>query len=702
MKALLSMTIILFFSQLCAVLAFNEVHHHPNTIVVCFNADAIYTTRGEISIRHNDLGQVQIGLQSFDALASQYDFVGLERKYKVRDTEWRDKNGAAPMNVFRIALRSNDSIEEAIYMLNADDSIIWAEFEPIFTMNYTPNDPQFAQQWHHPVIQTPELWNFVRGDSTIVIAIVDSGIKWNHEDLRANIYVNWTEVLSQPEGFAIDWENGTFIGPTTGIDHDDNGYINDFIGWEFHSSTRGTNNSFQSFRGNTHGTHVAGCAGAVGDNDIGVTGVAMNVRLLGTRHSPIDATSRFITNGYQGIFYAADSGAHIINCSWGSDGGAPGQSNLAINYAMDKGALVVAAAGNDNRDTSIQGHFPSDAEGVLSVGSSNRDDMKASHSNYGGTVLIMAPGEGIRSTMYSVSQTTGAVTDTYSASTGTSMASPIVAGVAGLIKLIHPEFTPEQIRMRIWETADPMIENEEYGDYWGLLGGGRLNAYKAVLVGVLPSLSVRNYPVITDIPSEPNMYNVQIRIMNAWGWATANATTATLTSPTSGVEIISGQLNFGNINSFTTTPPVSARISVDPSVNLSNINFVLHIKANQDPTNRFPYSTTALFNCDIMLSDDDIVESIYANELFQNFPNPFNPETTISFSIQNSEHVNLSIYNIKGQHIRTIVNDLMAAGEHCVVWNGFDDQNRQVSSGMYFYRIQTNSFMQNRKMILLK
>jgi subtilisin family serine protease len=147
-------------------------------------------------------------------------------------------------------------------------------------MKYVPNDPMFPQEWHLPQIDAPQLWDYVTGDDDLVIGIVDAGIFFTHPDLKDNIWINQAEL----PGFDINQilETGNIVGGD-GIDNDNNGYVDDVIGWNFKNNN---NDAYQDYPSNDHGTHVAGCAAAVGDNSIGVTGVAMHLKLISSKHAP--------------------------------------------------------------------------------------------------------------------------------------------------------------------------------------------------------------------------------------------------------------------------------------------------------------------------------------------------------------------------------------------------------------------------------
>lgn len=331
------------------------------------------------------------------------------------------------------------------------DDIEWVEPRFAYPVEFIPNDPNYSAQWNLTKIQANLAWDINRGDTNVVIGIVDTGVDWDHPDIMDNLFINWNE------------------NPTNGIDDDNNGYIDDYIGWDFGGLSGVPDNNPMEDRPD-HGTHVAGIASAVTNNGIGVASIGYKCKLMcvkTTQDNYRDPTSGlpYIVFGYEGIIYAANNGAKIINCSWGG-GGFSLYGRDAINFANSKGALVVAAAGNENSSSK---HYPSDYNYVLSVASTDQGDMKSSFSNYGTSVDVSAPGSGIYSTWQN---------NTYSYASGTSMASPLAAGLAGLVKSRFPNYSPLQVGEQIRVNCDDIYNVN--GSYIDMLGKGRINAYKSL------------------------------------------------------------------------------------------------------------------------------------------------------------------------------------------------------------------------------
>jgi subtilisin family serine protease len=308
------------------------------------------------------------------------------------------------------------------------------------TMN-VPIDPLYAEQWFFPVMQAPSAWDLTHGSSSVVVAIVDNGTDLGHPDLAASIWNNADEISGN------------------GVDDDGNGFIDDVNGWDFEDND---NNPEPEPPGDPdyHGTHTAGLVGSVMDNGRGVTGIAPSCKVMVVRAG----SGGFINSGLEGILYAAYNGADVISLSWGGTGSSSFEQDV-INDALLQGAVIVAAAGNEGSTTH---HYPAAYDGVLAVAATDPADHLWDGSNHGSWVSVCAPGVAILSL----------VPDGYGMASGTSMATPLVAGVAALVKSYHPGWTGDQIYSQIIYTSDDISAKNPL--YPGMLGTGRVNAYRAV------------------------------------------------------------------------------------------------------------------------------------------------------------------------------------------------------------------------------
>lgn len=351
--------------------------------------------------------------------------------------------------IYKATVSKSAGIEKVINELLADPSIEYAEPSYIHHINYVPNDSRYNQQSYLDIVKAPQAWNLIKNSSGIIIGIVDSGSELTHADLAANIYYN-----------AAD--------PVNGIDDDGDGYTDNYAGWDFVGASatniRQDNNPTVAGAANDHGVHVSGIASAVTDNSMGVASIAFNAKLLIVKAGPDDSGSD-IYRGYEGIKYAADKGAKIINCSWGSKGGGDFGRDV-IEYVMNKGCLVIAAAGNSGTETP---EYPAAYPGVLAIANTENDDIKASSSSYGDYVTLSAPGGSILSTVFN---------NAYGHSSGTSMSAPVVSSAAALVKSYFPLLSMQQVGELIRITADD-IDAKNPG-YAGKVGKGRLNVFRAL------------------------------------------------------------------------------------------------------------------------------------------------------------------------------------------------------------------------------
>lgn len=327
----------------------------------------------------------------------------------------------------------------------------WAEPKFVYELSFDPNDPSYpSQQWNLVKILASQAWDITQGDTSVVIGIVDTGVDWDHPDLAANIWINWGEI------------------PNNGIDDDNNGFVDDIRGWDFGGLIGIPDNDPMEDRPD-HGTHVAGISSAVTNNGIGIASIGFNSKIMAVKTSQDNIRNSsgqaLIAFGYEGIVYAADNGAKVINCSWGGSGYSSFAQDV-INYATSVGSLVVAAAGNSGTSAS---HYPSGYDKVLSVASTTQSDTKSGFSTYGTTVDVSAPGSSIYSTWQN---------NVYATISGTSMASPLAAGLAALVWAVFPHYTPLQVGERVRVTSDN-IDNLN-PSFAQLLGKGRINAFNAV------------------------------------------------------------------------------------------------------------------------------------------------------------------------------------------------------------------------------
>jgi serine protease len=358
-----------------------------------------------------------------------------------------------------LRLAAGVDVGEALDQLRRDPDVLYAEPNGIVTAAAVPDDPRFpeldgldntGQTGGTPDadIDAPEAWDITVGSRDVVIGVVDTGIDYRHEDLAANVWVNPGEIAAN------------------GIDDDGNGVIDDVHG--FNALTGGGD----PLDDNGHGSHCAGTLGAVGDNGVGIAGVNWTTQIMALKFLSASGSGT-LADAIAVIDYAvarknAGVKLRVLSNSWG--GGGFSQALLdAIAAANDAGILFVATAGGSASDNDVTPTFPAsyDAPNVVAVAATDDDDELASFSNFGATsVDLAAPGVGVLST------TLG---NTYSLFSGTSMATPHVAGAAALILAVNPDLDVAALREILLFSGDPLPALEGI-----TVSGRRLNAASAL------------------------------------------------------------------------------------------------------------------------------------------------------------------------------------------------------------------------------
>jgi subtilisin family serine protease len=431
-----------------------------------------------------------------------------------------------------VEFSSEDAPEEVAAKITTLPGVEYAEPLYVRHLAYIPNDPSVSQQPYLQQIRALEGWDLVRADTSIIIAILDTGVDLDHPDLRSAIWTNPGETGRDAKG--RDRRNN-------GIDDDGNGLVDDWTGYDFGGSDGHSPDNLPQ-AAYFHGTHVAGLAAAAGNNNTGIAGVGFGAKLLAVKISDDETIGQpLLTGGFTGIKYAVDMGARIINCSWGGPGYSRAEQDL-VDYATEMGSLIVASAGNESSDLPV---YPASYQGVLSVASVMSSDSRSFFSNFNTSVGISAPGNDIYSTMPTARSATG-----YGTSSGTSMAAPIVSGAAALVATRYPELSAEQIAGVLRASSDN-IDAENPGFRY-LLGSGRLNIARAVTVGPnAVSAVVAGYEILeehADSIIEP-AEGLEIRVTVKNLLRQTSALTAELTSDDPTVQIVTPDETFGTMGS---------------------------------------------------------------------------------------------------------------------------------------------------------
>ena len=328
------------------------------------------------------------------------------------------------LNVAVVGLPENaagPAHENFVERLEQADAVKYVEENEQLTAQVAPNDPRYGDQYADQQVNAPDAWDVTFGDASVTIGVVDQGVKYDHPDLDGNM-------------------DGSVSNHGRDFVDDDADPYPDVLADEY------------------HGTHVSGIAAAETDNGEGVTGIGNSSVLSGRSLS--EAGSGSTSDIADAITWAADQGADVVNLSLGG-GGYTNTMKNAVSYATDNGALVVAAAGNDGRNSVS---YPAAYSECLAVSALDPDETLASYSNYGSDIELAAPGTNVLSTW---------TDDGYDKISGTSMATPVVAGVAGLTLAQH-DLTNAELRSHLKSTAvDVGLSSDEQGS-------GRVDAGNAV------------------------------------------------------------------------------------------------------------------------------------------------------------------------------------------------------------------------------
>lgn len=432
--------------------------------------------------------------------------------------EMESINVTPDLSISVVQPAAGQSFETALANLNASPSVLYAEPNYIWSIDQVvPNDPQYASQYFlnntgqaggraGADIRAQQAWTLQTG-TRVVIAVIDTGVNYNHPDLQNNIWTNTREIAGN------------------GVDDDRNGFVDDVRGWDF------ANNDNNPLDDNRHGSHVAGIIAAQGNNGVGVSGVNWSAQIMPLKFMTATGSGTS-ANAIRAINYAVANGAKISNNSWG--GGAFSQAlQDAITAAESAGHLFVAAAGNSSSNNDTTPSYPASYPNanVISVAATTSSDGLATFSNFGArSVDLGAPGQGILSTVL------GSATATLS---GTSMAAPVVAGVAGLVLAANSSLSVGALRNAILNSTDPVTALSGR-----TVTGGRVNAFRAlqsVGTGTAPPPTAPPGPTPSALAVTPSGARIaagaQI-VFSATGgtapytWSVANAAVGSINSTT--------------------------------------------------------------------------------------------------------------------------------------------------------------------------
>lgn len=429
------------------------------------------------------------------SLQNRYGITQLERPFDhLAKNEQQLKGGfwaQALSHTYRVHFTANSLRNEFIQTLEGFPEVVFAEAIPqnhIFP--YTPNDPDLPNQWGLSKVQAFDAWDLAQGGPSVTIAIVDDAVRLTHQDLAGNIWSNPNEI------------------PNNNLDDDNNGYIDDINGWDAADNDNNPAPPAASVSNSvfTHGTHCAGIAAGVTDNNTGIASMAFEAKIIAVKCNNDATPGPFLPAAYDGVSYAIAAGADVISMSWGGAASSIVNQNI-MNLAHANGIVLVAAAGNADVSSPM---YPASYTHVVNVGATNTNDQKASFSNYGATIDVMAPGDQIYSTLAGSDQSYGYLS-------GTSMACPLVAGLSALMLSYDPGIDPDSLEGCLKSTCDNI--DAANPTYIGQLGAGRVNAFGALTCLSGPPLADFTSNLTHVCPgSTVTFTDLSLRNPTAWSW----------------------------------------------------------------------------------------------------------------------------------------------------------------------------------------
>ena len=691
------------------------VGYVPDQIVIQLDSTILETLDMESAAQYG-----LTGIRHLDNIGRQFNVSNMIQRFPDAPKRYYQGRSIDLRGWFAVKFSNPGDVETCCEQYRQIPGVLDAQPIGIHTVDIIPNDGFFSQQWHLDQvtdndIDAPEAWDRQTGNPDIIVGVMDTGVRYYHKDLggaaasyntpldsRGNMWINTPELNA---------------GIPNYVDNDGNGYVDDWIGWDFvtgvsagglYSFISGEDystpdNNPSDFNG--HGTHCAGNVSAINNNGYATAAAAggwgdgtLQINTNGVKVMALRIGYSMYTFQYgevglvrmdfaaSAFYYASNNGAHIVSCSWGSSNS--GGLGAAVDYFLAGGGLIFKAAGNDNSSAADYLCSRNDIN-IISVAATDQSDLKASFSNYGSWVDISAPGVDILSSYHYHAD---AVNDYIATMSGTSMASPIAASTAALIWSANPELTAEQVRTILFNNSDDIDDlNPAYA---GQLGVGRVNAYAPLLDPTLPvelaAFTARfdSGKVILEWQTFSEIDNLGFEIFRSLGEDGSYQLIASYQNDPS-------LLGLGN----STTGKSYHYSDADIETGFLYRYLLYDVDLHGQRTAHGPIL--------LDLREDDnqqqIAGSLAENFiLYPNFPNPFNSATVFSWRLAVGNEVELKVFNLLGQEVRALIKDNLPTGFHTVSWDGRDDQGISLPSGHYFYYFQAGNFIRSGKVTLIK
>lgn len=460
-----------------------------------FSQNCIYiklkkSVKADISYKQTEGFSKNYENESLFKVLKKYDISSIQKAFKTKSEELRE--------IYRINFdnKSNGKLDKLIEMLKQTGLFDYVEKLPLHYPVLIPNDYYNFSNGVHINIGSPQAWDLTTGNSNVAIAVIDDGFLLNHEDLVNKIYSGSTDI------------------PANNIDDDNNGFVDDYQGWDVADSDNNPNLPLSSQIYFTHGTPNAGIIAAQTNNGIGISSVGFNCTYIPVKIKEDASTSSALSNTYEGLDYAINTDAAIICMPWASlDSSQTFQ--LLCNTAYNNGKVLVAAAGNSGSNICL---YPASYDHVISVGSCNSNDMISAFSTYNEKLDVVAPGVNI----YSCSSSG---INQYEVVQGTSISASITAGILGLMKAKNPAMTVDELETCLKNGAENI--NLMNPLKVGLIGSGKVNALGAITCAENPPIGKCNgtFKIRTCPGAVCNLNATSLGLnANTWEWILPGAT----------------------------------------------------------------------------------------------------------------------------------------------------------------------------------
>jgi subtilisin family serine protease len=656
--------------------------------------------RESVVIETGALGAFKINIPSLQQVIDATGVETLHREFATAKPQPLGSRFQDLTGYYIAHLATGKDLDTAVKAFEADPNIDHVEKIGIHTVYATPNDTYYDDppetfpydQWHYwgtHGIDADLAWDLQTGDPTVVVGVLDTGIRYFHLDIGGNS-AQWGPGAPFTGGNA--WVNAAEI-PANGIDDDGNGFVDDTIGWDFVSSgggggvtcidqdCSGVDNDPDD--GDGHGTHVAGTIAAITNNARLVAGIAggfsdgttaglgNGVKVLPVR---IGYHARYLgqTTGVVRMDWAAqamnyvsglvDDGVNVaaINCSWGSSN--TGGIDAAVNNLLAHDVMIIHAAGNSG---SSSGDYLGLKAGVMNVAATDSLGTGPSWTNYGSWVDVAAPGVDIMST-YRNPDDPDPANNYVAVMSGTSMSTPHICGIAALLESCDSDLTgPQKFSLIVNNTT-------AYTDTRNL-GSGIANAHLAlVAAGCEPAPC----EIAADFSADPTAGESPLEVQftdlstgaESWDWHFGDDSTSTDQSPIH---------TYDHSDTFTVTLIVTNYCGADTLVRTDYIGVTPTMTGIGDTPSIVGTTTWA-------------------------YPNPFSRGTNVFFHLDRPGEVRITVYDASGRQVRTLVAGAYPAGTHQVEFDARGDGGRRLASGIYFYRFVAPGVSVTRKMTVLK